>query len=99
MIHDFVNQQLNFKDTMMMIEETRKKDNENFGMNIVRAAQAIREKRDMDRPKKNFMSEHTKAVRHWQEKRQEQQIINKLRNEEKKQSAIEKKKQVLREHH
>ena len=38
MIHDFVNQNLNFKDTMMMIEETRKKDNENFGMNIVRAA-------------------------------------------------------------
>ena len=38
MIYDFTNYNLNFRDTMMMIEETRKKDNENFGMNIVRAA-------------------------------------------------------------
>eukprot|EP00353_Schmidingerella_taraikaensis_P019352 CAMPEP_0185606526 /NCGR_PEP_ID=MMETSP0436-20130131/4837_1 /TAXON_ID=626734 ORGANISM="Favella taraikaensis, Strain Fe Narragansett Bay" /NCGR_SAMPLE_ID=MMETSP0436 /ASSEMBLY_ACC=CAM_ASM_000390 /LENGTH=69 /DNA_ID=CAMNT_0028238113 /DNA_START=173 /DNA_END=382 /DNA_ORIENTATION=+ len=69
MIADFIGYNLNFKDTMLMIEETRKKDNENFGMHIVRAAIAIREKRDMDRPKKNFMSEHTKAVRNWQEKK------------------------------
>eukprot|EP00354_Favella_ehrenbergii_P009655 CAMPEP_0170457254 /NCGR_PEP_ID=MMETSP0123-20130129/4610_1 /TAXON_ID=182087 /ORGANISM="Favella ehrenbergii, Strain Fehren 1" /LENGTH=69 /DNA_ID=CAMNT_0010720991 /DNA_START=333 /DNA_END=542 /DNA_ORIENTATION=+ len=69
MIADFIGYNLNFKDTMLMIEETRKKDNENFGMHIVLAAKAVREKRDMDRPKKNFMSEHTKAVRYWQEKK------------------------------
>ena len=43
MINDFVNHQLNFKDMLMMISETKKKDNEGFGKNIVAAAQAIRD--------------------------------------------------------
>ena len=45
------------------------------------------------------MIEHAKAIRNWHETRQEQQLINKIRYEEKKTSAVEKKKHLLREHH
>ena len=48
-----------------MIEETRKKDNEGFGKNIVKAAQAVRDKRECDRPKKDFQTEHQIRVKHW----------------------------------
>ena len=56
-----------------MIGELRKKSNREFGANIVNIAQDIRNKREQDRnrnrPKKDFISEHFKLVRHWKEKK------------------------------
>ena len=42
-----------------MIEETRKKDGADFGMEIVKAAQEIRDKREAKNTKKDFQAEHT----------------------------------------
>lgn len=85
MISDFVNHQLNFKDMMMMISETRKKDNEGFGKNIVMAAQAVRDRRDNERPKKDFLVEHQVRVRHWHVSKQEDQLMRRMHTEAKKQ--------------
>ena len=38
-----------------MIEETRKKDNQGFGQEVVKAAQAVREKREGKNVKKDFL--------------------------------------------
>ena len=84
MIADFVNHQLNFKDMMLMIEETRKKDNEGFGKNIVKAAQAVREKRESDRPKKDFQTEHQIRVKHWKVAKQEETLMKRMHTEAKK---------------
>ena len=38
-----------------MIEETKKDENATFGMDIVKAALEVKEKRELERPKKNFL--------------------------------------------
>lgn len=67
-----------------MIEESRKKDNEGFGKNIVKAAQAVRDKRESDRPKKDFLIEHQNRVKHWQVSKQEETLMKRMHTEAKK---------------
>ena len=41
-----------------MIEETKKSENTKFGMEIIKAAATVRDKRESKNNKKNFLSEH-----------------------------------------
>ena len=50
-----------------MIEETKKKENKGFGDKIIQSAQAIKDKRDLQKPKKNFLSEHAQTLKKWNE--------------------------------
>ena len=67
MIADFKNNKQNYNDLRTMIEESRKRDNESFGMEIVKAALEIKEKKEMNKSKKNFIAEHSQNVKHWQD--------------------------------
>ena len=55
MISDFKTAKQNFTDLRTMIEETQKAENATFGMDIVKAALEVKEKRELERPKKNFL--------------------------------------------
>ena len=56
MIDDFKQNKQNYADLKTMIEETRKKDNQGFGQEVVKAAQAVREKREGKNVKKDFLA-------------------------------------------
>lgn len=58
---------------MNMIEESRKRNNQELAHCIVDAANKAREKRQLTRPKKDFMTEHTDKVRFWQEIKRDEQ--------------------------
>ena len=47
MLADFKRNKQNFTDLRTMIEETQKPENSNFGLDIVKVAQEIKEKREL----------------------------------------------------
>ena len=95
---EFANKKLNFKDLLTIIEETRKKENEKFGMELVRTAQAFKDKRGEIKVKKNFLAEHNKELKNWSQSREEQQVKRRLEKEMNMLSAIQRKKKALEEH-
>ena len=87
MIADFKSNKQNYTDIKTMIEETRKRDNESFGQEIVNAAQAIREKRDQSKAKKDFIAEHKGYVKNWENVKQGKIITRLIQNDKKHFSA------------
>ena len=77
MIDDFKQNKQNYTDLKTMIEETRKKDNQNFGQEVVKAAQAVREKREGKNVKKDFLAQHATSIKKWQNVVQEQHLVRK----------------------
>mmetsp|Transcript_16603 Transcript_16603/g.22427 ORF Transcript_16603/g.22427 Transcript_16603/m.22427 type:complete len:143 (-) Transcript_16603:1430-1858(-) len=67
MVSDFMRCKQNFSELKQMIEETQKKGNRDFGHEIISAAMAVREKRDMKKGKKDFVAEHAQVVKNWHE--------------------------------
>lgn len=66
MIADFKKKnKQNYNDIKTMIEETKKRDNADFGGEIVRAAQAVRDKREAKNAKKDFLAEHATMMKNW----------------------------------
>lgn len=65
MMSDFKNHNQNFTDLRTMIQETKKGENQGFGLDIVKVALELKEKREMSRPKKNFLAEHTQTLKNW----------------------------------
>jgi len=65
MREDFINNRQNYTEIKTMIEETRKGGNQGFGKEIVKAALAVREKREGKNVKKDFLAEHAFTIRNW----------------------------------
>ena len=65
MIEYFKNNKQNYTEIKAMIEETKKKENEDFGKEIVKAALEVRDQRDLKNFKKDFLAEHTKKIKNW----------------------------------
>jgi len=65
MIEHFKSNKQNYTDIKAMIEETRKKDNAEFGMQIVKAALEVRDRREQKNIKKDFLAEHAKTIKNW----------------------------------
>ena len=54
MLEHFKSNKQNYTDIKTMIEETKKKENETFADDVILAAQAIRDKREQSKAKKDF---------------------------------------------
>lgn len=61
-----------------MIEETKKGGNRDFGREIVKAAQGVREKREGKNVKKDFLAEHANTIKNWQGMAQEKTVTKKF---------------------
>ena len=48
-----------------MIDETRKKDNHDFGLDVVQAAKDVRDKKELKNTKKDFLGEHNRTIKNW----------------------------------
>ena len=62
MIADFKECKQNYNDLKIMIEETKKRGNMEFGNKIVSAANVVRDKRDKKNGKKDFIGQHRSTV-------------------------------------
>ena len=65
MIANFLSSNQNYTEIKEMIEETKKRDNRDFGQQIIKEAQKIRERRELKNVRKDFVGEHTKTVKYW----------------------------------
>ena len=66
MISDFKSNNQNYVDLKTMIDEAKKHENTNLGMEVVQIAQEIRFKRELNYNKKDFMADHKTTVKNWQ---------------------------------
>ena len=78
-----------------MIEETQKKGNSDFGRAIIDLAMEVKNKKDHKKGNKDFVSQHTKVVKNWQENRNEKIIDRKLEQERKLSEARSRKNELL----
>ena len=58
MVANFMQRKQTFSELKMMIEQTLKKGNQEFGQDIVQAALEVRDKRDLKKGKKDYLSSH-----------------------------------------
>ena len=66
MISDFKSNNQNYVDLKTMIDEAKKHENTNLGMEVVQIAQEIRYKRELNFKTKDFMADHKTNVKNWQ---------------------------------
>lgn len=95
MVSDFVSCKQNFNELKVMIEESQKKGNQDFGKEIVQVAMAVRDKRDKKKGKKNFVEGHALKVRNWHEVQTMSMITRKLNEDVKLNNARFRNKEML----
>ena len=55
-----------------MIEQARRRENEEFGQEIVQLAMNKKDKRDKSKPKRNFTAEHKADMKNWKKKQDDE---------------------------
>ena len=91
MISDFKSNNQNYVDLKTMIDEAKKHENTNLGMEVVQIAQEIRFKRELNYNKKDFMADHKSTVRNWQNTVNRETRHRRAKSEQMKMQVIKKK--------
>lgn len=79
MIAEFKSNKQNYTDLKAMIEETKKKDNHDFGKQIVEIALEVRDRREQQKVKKDFLAEHTTTIKNWHGAQSQKFVERRLR--------------------